>query len=297
MKPLFEEKDVEVEVSLNKRFHFPLELAYKKYKDKNLIIYTEGVLWLVLSDKEKEIFDFLSIDKSIAEALEKFDEDDVINVISQIEAKQFEYPIVKETNIYIYLTNNCNEHCKHCYMYAGDIKTQELSFDVWMNFLEKYKACGGNGVTFTGGEVTVYKGFKEVLKQAHDLGLIVTVLTNGIQWDENEIAECSAYIDEVQISIDGYNPESYYAVRQLDGFNKAITTLIKFSQSGTRTSMAVTPLYDNLNEFVINFEPFARNIIEKYPQIYIRFNLELLDGREVKKHRLIMLNIGEISDH
>lgn len=289
MEPLFEEKDVEMEVDLNKRFHFPSELVVKRYEDNNIIIYTEGVLWLVLSDEEKLVFDFLSTGGSIAEALEQFDEDDVVNVISQIEAKQLEHPIVREAdekNIYIYLTNNCNERCKHCYMYAGDIKIQELNPDVWMKILTEYKACGGQGVTFTGGEVTVYKGFKEVLKKAHDLGLIVTVLTNGIQWNENEILECSAYIDEVQISIDGYDCDSYYAVRQFDGFNKAIAVMIKFSESGTRTSMAVTPLYDNLEEFVVHFEPFARDIIEKYPQIYIRFNLELLDGRDVRKTQI-----------
>lgn len=289
MEPLFEEEDVEIEVDLNKRFHFPPELVVKRYGDNNLVIYTEGVLWLVLTDEEKLVFDFLLSGGSIAEVLEQFDEDDVVNVISQIEAKQFEHPIVKEAdekNIYIYLTNNCNERCKHCYMYAGDIKIQELSSDVWMKVLTEYKACGGQGVTFTGGEVTVYKGFKEVLKKAHDLGLIVTVLTNGIGWDENEILECSAYIDEVQISIDGYDSNSYYEVRQFEGFDKAISTLIKFSESGSRTSMAVTPLYDNLEEFVVHFEPFAREIIERYPQIYIRFNLELLDGRDVKKTQI-----------
>lgn len=289
MEPLFEEKDVEMEVDVNKRFHFPSELVVKRYEDKNLVIYTEGVLWLVLSDEEKLVFDFLLSGGSIAEALEQFDEDGVVNVLSQIEAKQFEHPIVKEAdekNIYIYLTNNCNERCKHCYMYAGDIKIQELSSDVWMRVLTEYKACGGQGVTFTGGEVTVYKGFKEVLKMAHDLGLIVTVLTNGIRWDENEILECSAYIDEVQISIDGYDSNSYYEVRQFDGFDKAISTLIKFSESGSRTSMAVTPLYDNLEKFVVHFEPFAREIIEKYPQIYIRFNLELLDGRDIQKTQI-----------
>ncbi len=289
MEPLFEEEDVEMEVDLNKRFHFPPELVIKRYGDYNLVIYTEGVLWLVFTDEEKLIFDFLLSGGSIAEALEQFEEDDVVNVISQIEAKQFEHPIVKEAdekNIYIYLTNNCNERCKHCYMYAGDIKIQELSSDVWIRVLTEYKACGGQGVTFTGGEVTVYKGYKEVLKKAHDLGLIVTVLTNGIGWDENEILECSSYIDEVQISIDGYDSNSYYEVRRFDGFDKAISTLIKFSESGSRTSMAVTPLYDNLEEFVIHFEPFARKIIERYPQIYIRFNLELLDGRDIKKTQI-----------
>ena len=289
MEPLFEEKEVEVEVDLNKRFHFPSELVVRRYKDNNIIIYTEGVSWLVVSDEEKKVFDFLLSGGSIAEALAQFEEDNVVNVISQIEAKQFETPIVRqvdENSIYIYLTNNCNERCKHCYMYAGDIKIEELSPIVWMDILTEYKEYGGKGVTFTGGEVTVYKGFKEVLKKAHDLGLIVTVLSNGIGWDEKDIAECSSYIDEIQISIDGYDRNSYYAVRQFDGFDKAVDTLIRFSEYGTRTSMAVTPLYDNLEEFIRHFEPFARNIIEKYPQIYIRFNLELLEGRTVKKNKI-----------
>ena len=175
MEPLFEEKDVEMEIDVNKKFHFPSEVVVKKYKNNNLIIYTEGVLWLVLSDEEKEIYDFLEKGGSIAEALENFDENNVINVVSQIQAKQFEHPIVREAdekNIYIYLTNNCNEYCKHCYMYAGDIKIQELPPETWMNILIEYKECGGQGVTFTGGEVTVYKGFKNVIKKAHELGLI-----------------------------------------------------------------------------------------------------------------------------
>ena len=47
MEALFEEKEVEMEVDLNKRFHFPSELVVKRYEDSNIIIYTEGVLWLV----------------------------------------------------------------------------------------------------------------------------------------------------------------------------------------------------------------------------------------------------------
>ena len=119
--------------------------------------------------------------------------------------------------------------------------------------------------------------------KSHELGLNVTVLTNGILWNDKSIKECGPYIDEVQISIDGYDKESYYKVRQFDGFEKAISTLITFSRLGVRASMAVTPLYEDLEEFIHNFEPFAKSIIEEYPEIYIRFNLELLDGRDVRK--------------
>lgn len=289
MEQLFEEEKVEVEIDLSKKFQFPTNVVIKKFDNKNLVIYTEGVLWLVFNDDELEVYKAFDMGLSIKEVLENYDENTVVEVLTQIEAKQFEHPIVRESNeknVYIYLTNNCNERCKHCYMYAGDIKIQEMSPDVWKKVLSEYKNLGGQGVTFTGGEVTVYKGFESVLKYAHELGLNVTVLTNGILWNEQDIKHCGPYIDEVQISIDGYDEESYFKVRQYDGFDKAITTLIRFCEAGVRTSMAVTPLYDDLEEFVKNFEPFAKKIIEQYPDIYIRFNLELLDGRDVRKTQI-----------
>ena len=289
MEPLFEEEEVEEEVDLDRRFQFPKDVVIKKFEDKNLVIYTEGVLWLVLDDCELEIYKELSNGKSIQEVLEIFDEENVVTVLSQIEAKQFEHPVVahsNEKNIYIYLTNNCNERCKHCYMYAGDIKIEEMPTEIWKEVLSEFKRCGGHGVTFTGGEVTVYKGYEVLLRHAHELGLNVTVLTNGILWNDKSIKECGPYIDEVQISIDGYDKESYYKVRQFDGFEKAISTLITFSRLGVRASMAVTPLYEDLEEFIHNLEPFAKSIIEEYPEIYIRFNLELLDGRDVRKTQI-----------
>ena len=285
MEPLFEEIEVELEIDLAKKFQFPKKIVIKRYENKNLVIYTEGVLWLVFNDYELDIYKALSDGQSIQDVLDRFDKEAVIEVVSQIEAKQFENPMAvepNEKNMYIYLTNNCNERCKHCYMYAGDIKIEEMPVDVWKEVLSNYNACGGQGVTFTGGEVTIYKGYEVLLQHAHELGLNVTVLTNGVLWDENSIKRYGKYIDEVQISIDGYDRESYYKVRQFDGFDKAISTLMLFSKSGVRTSMAVTPLYDGIMDFVKKFEPFARKIIKDYPEIYIRFNLELLDGRDVR---------------
>lgn len=289
MEPLFEEQTVEEEIGLDKIFHFPAEISIKKYEDKNLVIYTEGVLWLVFTDEELEIYNALSSGRSIQETLEIFDEETVVNVLSQIEAKQFEHPITREPhekNMYIYLTNNCNERCRHCYMFAGDICIEEMSSEIWKKVLYEYKSYGGQGVTFTGGEVTVYKDFYSILTYANELGLTVTVLSNGILWNDQSINQYAPMIDEIQISIDGYDAESYYKVRQYDGFDKAIKTLIQFSKTGVRTSMAVTPLYDNLNVFIEGFEPFAKRIIKNYPEIFIRFNLELLDGRDVRKTQI-----------
>jgi len=137
------------------------------------------------------------------------------------------------------------------------------------------------GVTFSGGEITVYKGYKEVIMHAHQIGLQVTILSNGILWNEELVKELSQYIDEIQISIDGYDKNSYFNVRQYDGFDKAIKCVELFNKTNTKVSIAVTPLYENLEIFIDNFEKFAQKFMKKYPNVFVKLNHELIIGREV----------------
>lgn len=277
---------IEVEIDVTKKYLLPKELKIIKYKTYYLVIYTEGIMWLVLRNEEElAVFNDLNDKYNIEHVLKKYSEDSVMNVIMQIEAKKFEQSHMienDEKNVYIYLTNNCNQRCRHCYMYAGDIKIEELQYQQWIEIINKLEQVGFKGVTFTGGEITMYKGFDKLIKAAHEKGLLVTVLSNGILWSQELINELYSCIDEIQISIDGYDSKSYYEVRRYDGFEKAITCIENFYKVGTKVSMAVTPLYDKLDEFIFGFEPFARKCLDKYPEISIKFNHELIVGREVK---------------
>lgn len=281
----YEEIEREAEVDLSKVYTFPKELVIREYNGVFLAIYTEGIMWLILENAEElKAFQMLRDGSSIEETLGLVDENAVINVITQIEAKNFEHPVVKENrdlDIYIYLTNNCNQRCHHCYMFAGDVEFTELSVQQWINVLDDFKNCGGHGVTFTGGEVTVYKDFDKIIRHAHEIGLVVTVLSNGTLWNESLIQDLGSNIDEIQISIDGYDQDSYYRVRQYDGFDRAIQCVKNFCKFGTKVSIAVTPLYEDLDEFVDKFEPLARELMDNYPQVFIKFNLELIPGRDI----------------
>lgn len=276
---------VEVEIDVRKSYKFPKEIKIIKYKKCYLVVYTEGVKWIVLKNSnELKVFKSLQAGMCIEDVLDDNDEESVMNVIIQIEAKKFDEAkkiLLEQNNMYIYLTNNCNQRCKHCYMYAGEKHYEELSCQQWLEFISNFKKAGGHGITFTGGEVTVYKGFDIIIKHAHDIGLSVTVLSNGILWTKELIYKLSNYIDEIQVSIDGYDKDSYYSVRRYDGFEKAMETIRLFCDRGTHVSMAVTPLYDNLDVFLYKFEIFARDFINRYPNVYIKLNMELLDGREV----------------
>ena len=286
MTELFEEsEEVGKEIDLNKIYHLPKNLSIKMIYDKFLVISPEYCNWLVFEkESEYQVFQFIYEEHSIEETLNKFELDDVISVVTQIEAKKFEEKILRDNskrNIYIYLTNNCNLRCRHCYMYSGDIKVEELDVSQWRSILKDFRESGGNGVTFTGGEVLMYKGFSEILEFTHNIGLSVTVLTNGLLWTNYKIVELSKYIDEIQISLDGYDSESYKRIRKIDGFDTVISTIKEFSKTKSHVSIAVTPVFDFLDDFVKGFSSFAKNFIREYPNIYIKLNMELIKGREI----------------
>ena len=278
---------IEEELDANKVYSFPSDIEIVSYKDYKIAVYPKGIMWIVFrNDEELRVFEALRSGNSIEEVLSQFNEDSVMNVLMQIEAKRFEHPYQcsgeDEKLAYIYLTNNCNQRCRHCYMYAGDITINEVNSSKWIKVLDLLKSNGYVGVTFTGGEITVYPGFDELIKHAHRIGLSVTVLSNGLLWTDNLIKELHEYIDEIQISIDGYDDESYFSVRQSHGFDKALASVKEFSKYGTRVSIAVTPLFDGLDRFIERFEPFARELLQDYPDVFIKLNHELITGRTVK---------------
>ena len=279
------ESVTETELDLSKQYNLPKEISIVKYKEVYLAIYTEGILWIVLyNEEEKNVFLDLKNKRNLEYVFKKYSEEAVLNVLIQLEAKKFENPKHIENddkNIFIYLTNNCNQRCRHCYMYAGSINIEEISVEQWNNALDEFKQNGIKGVTFSGGEITVYKGYKEVIMHAHQIGLQVTILSNGILWNEKLVKELSQYIDEIQISIDGYDKNSYFNVRQYDGFDKAIKCVELFNKTNTKVSIAVTPLYENLEIFIDNFEKFAQKFMKKYPNVFVKLNHELIVGREV----------------
>lgn len=282
----FEDECISVEIELEKVYSLPDEIKIIKHDGVYLAIYTEGVLWIVLQDDEElNVFNAIRKGEKIESLFEKYSDEAVTNVIMQIEAKKFEHPKRMEQDekeVCIYLTNNCNQRCRHCYMYAGEIVIEESSVEKWIVVLDKLKNVGFEGVIFTGGEITIYKGFDILIKHAHDIGLRVTVLSNGVLWDKKLIEELHFYIDEIQVSVDGYDAESYYSVRRYDGFEKAINCIKEFSDRGTRVSMAVTPLYEKLDDFIEKFKLFAKNFLKENPEVFIKLNHELIPGREIR---------------
>ena len=260
--------------------------SIEKYESKYIVIKKNK--WIVLeNDSQKEIFNLLSMSKKIEDIFKNFEEEDILNVLTQIEAKKFEIEEMNDEErtkgAYIYLTNECNLTCSHCYMNSGKKNKNELTTEEIKKLLLALNKKMYTHITFTGGEVFLKKECDSILKFSKKLGLKNIVLTNGTLATKKMISELAPFIDEVQVSIDGYDEKTNSEIRGKGNFNLAKQAVENFLENGVKTVIAITPQYENLSEKLDGYKKFSKDLLEKFEKNFkIKFSLELLDGRDFK---------------
>lgn len=239
---------------------FQKDIKIIPHENKTLILSVETGNWIVLyNDYQLKYFNRLLDGTTIgnvyeiAEAESKLS--DFLKVLSFIYAREFaqvgKVPQSKVIDaskyLNIYLTNACNLHCVHCFMNAGSKLSNELTCDKWKTTLDEFYNSGGEFVTFTGGEPTMYPQFEEVISHAHKIGLKVTVLSNGLLWSQDKIQRTKNLIDEIQFSIDGVTEQENAKVRGKNNFQKVVDTVCSFANAGVKTSIATTFTWENIS--------------------------------------------------
>jgi MoaA/NifB/PqqE/SkfB family radical SAM enzyme len=106
---------------------------------------------------------------------------------------------------------------------------------------------------FSGGEPLCHPDFGYLLSEAHDLGLKVTVSTNGTLAAERDIsllARCASYVG---ISVDGPRDVHDGFRGKRGAFDAALRALESLSSAGCRTGLRVTlvrPVIERLEEIL-----------------------------------------------
>ena len=262
------------------------------YEDKTLVLSVNTGNWIVLyNDSQLRYFKRLLSGSTIGDVYEEAQQEDALpdlmRVLSSIYARTLgqvgHSPIATFVNaskyLNVYLTNACNLHCVHCFMNAGIKLEHELSADKWKTVLREFAEAGGEFVTFTGGEPTMYSGFEEVVMYAHQQGLNVTVLSNGLLWIEEQIHRMKPYIDEIQVSIDGVTEHDNAKVRGKNHFQKVVDTVCCFAMADVRTSVATTFTWENLST-ADAYKHFVDSIKARVgDRVFFKLTKKILPGR------------------
>ncbi|HMG04588.1 MAG TPA: radical SAM protein [Chthoniobacterales bacterium] len=106
----------------------------------------------------------------------------------------------------------CNLRCLHCYSESAPGQRERLPAELIWEAISAAAAEGYDVVGFSGGEPLLYEPLGELLAATRDLGLRLSVTTNGMLLDERRIGWLRDGNCLVAISLDG-QPDSHNRMR------------------------------------------------------------------------------------
>ncbi len=119
--------------------------------------------------------------------------------------------------ICIRILRRCNLQCAHCWAESSPGGKDELSANVIRDFLERMKKIGLRHVSVSGGEPSLHSELADIIESATELGLYVTVTTNGTRQERllnaiDKLEPSALGHLRVRVSIDG-GPSYHNAIR------------------------------------------------------------------------------------
>lgn len=116
--------------------------------------------------------------------------------------------------IVIELTNRCNLSCGHCFE-ERHAATGDLSLEVLEKVLRDGKSCGIEQVSFTGGEPTIHRQFKAIIRRVSDCGYGFSFVSNGTSFARVYplLLKHRNWFRGVTFSLDGVREETHDRLR------------------------------------------------------------------------------------
>ena len=153
--------------------------------------------------------------------------------------------------IVIEVNRRCNLACAVC---SSGSLTEQLTLPEIRSHLAAARALGVKNIRFTGGEPFLYPQILEALAAAKKLGFYVLVNTNATLLDAGLIKKTSPFIDNILVSLQGYNAASEAAATGTHGlFFKKIQNIRLLRRSDIGVLRLGTVIS---KELIANFEKY-----------------------------------------
>lgn len=134
----------------------------------------------------------------------------------------------KIQTLFIELTTACNLKCRHCGY--KDSKAIFIETEYAKKVIDQCIPQGLTMVMFTGGEPTLHPELMQLLKYCKERGIMTKLTTNGCHLYQLAELLHSSYLDQVVISIDAFEPQTYEKIRGRDMLCDIWRDIEKFSE-------------------------------------------------------------------
>src|SRR3984957_8131716 len=183
--------------------------------------------------------------------------------------------------LYLEMTNRCNLLCTTCpRTYAELEPPADMSWELFTSIVDQIPRLN-RAVLHGVGEPMLVKNLPRMVRYLKDRGTYVLFNTNGTVLNErNGRALIAAGLDELLVSFDAANPESYRAIRGKNYFNRILKNVRAFRELQEReghNKPRVSAWLTGLRETIEELPDFVRvaaetGVKEVYLQRLVFFN-------------------------
>ena len=173
--------------------------------------------------------------------------------------------------VHLVVTSGCNLKCAHCYGSFGGANITTQSLSAWKTIFKELYSIGVLYLDLSGGEVTTYPQFNELIAYLEELNFPFYVTTNGIASRsrlDNIIKNKS--LMGVKMSLDGLSPKSYLMIRDPIQkrkiiYDTAFATLKRLKENDVYVEISTLVHAGNVKELVA------------YPKVLSSYNIKKWD--------------------
>lgn len=154
---------------------------------------------------------------------------------------------VYPNRVWFSLTGKCNNNCIWCYRKGSELN-KFLDFDLIAHRSDILAQCGTKKVTLIGGEPSLHKNHKDILRQVLGEMESCSFVTNGRVFSKGiSLERCDNKKVHFIISLHGANPEHYKNnTGAKTGFSETISAIEKLSLANINISVNVVLGKENL---------------------------------------------------
>ena len=142
------------------------------------------------------------------------------------------------------VTLRCNLKCMHCGSSAGMKRTGELSTKEALQLCHDLSDLGFKGIALMGGEVFLRKDWPLISKEIKDLGIVLSIITNGFFNPEKFIPELvKLETDCLMIGLDGASSKTQDRIRNVKGSYEKAKTFMRAAKQANLSGGFITTVH------------------------------------------------------
>ncbi len=215
-----------------------------KYKDKYIALDVESGSVHLLNELAFDVINKIRQEKDLVELETKYSSEEIAEITGEIDElknqgvlfSQREYepqdiknfdPVCKA--LCLNVTTGCNLRCKYCFASAGNVKHEDMSFDIGKKAIDFLVKSSGDRVNlevdFFGGEPTInfdlvkqVVEYSKTIEKKYNKNFRFTITTNAYHITDEMIEYFDAEMKNIVISMDG-RKEVHDSIRRTAGGN------------------------------------------------------------------------------